>query len=48
MGFFRNFLRWIQRKKEKKLTLLVVGVNNAGKSTLISALKGGRLNTRES
>lgn len=38
MGMFNNFLHLLKINKEK-MTVLVVGLNNSGKSTIINHLK---------
>ena len=37
----RNFYKWLMRKNGKEITLALLGVDNAGKSTILSRLKGG-------
>lgn len=32
-------MRWMKKKKEKNLTILLLGLDNAGKSTLLFGLK---------
>ncbi|PRP79282.1 ADP-ribosylation factor-like protein 13B-like [Planoprotostelium fungivorum] len=39
-GLVRNFVFWIKKKQNKHMTIVVIGVNNAGKTTLLTALKG--------
>jgi len=34
-----NLMRWMKKKKEKNLTILLLGLDNAGKSTLLFGLK---------
>ena len=40
-----NFMRWMKKKNEKNLTILLLGLDNAGKSTLLFGLKGEQVDT---
>ena len=34
-----NFIKWMKKRQEKSLTILLLGLDNAGKSTLLFGLK---------
>jgi len=39
-GLMRNFYRWCRHRKEVVVTVALLGVDNAGKSTVLSRMKG--------
>ncbi len=39
-GLLRNLYDYVQKRSEKKLTLVALGLDNAGKTTLINTFKG--------
>eukprot|EP00164_Ancoracysta_twista_P004010 GFYU01005382.1.p1 GENE.GFYU01005382.1~~GFYU01005382.1.p1 ORF type:complete len:322 (-),score=91.04 GFYU01005382.1:148-1113(-) len=39
-SLMKNFYNWTKKRKEKTLTIVLVGLNNAGKTTLVHTLKG--------
>eukprot|EP00163_Fabomonas_tropica_P031156 TRINITY_DN7310_c0_g1_i2.p1 TRINITY_DN7310_c0_g1~~TRINITY_DN7310_c0_g1_i2.p1 ORF type:complete len:131 (+),score=10.29 TRINITY_DN7310_c0_g1_i2:256-648(+) len=36
----KNLVNYLQKSGEKRITIVVIGVDNAGKTTLISSIKG--------
>mmetsp|Transcript_2556 Transcript_2556/g.9681 ORF Transcript_2556/g.9681 Transcript_2556/m.9681 type:complete len:238 (+) Transcript_2556:363-1076(+) len=39
-SFFKNFFNWSSKKNEKHLTVMLIGLDNSGKSTLLSSIQG--------
>lgn len=38
----RNFCEWIKSKTDMQMSVLLTGLNNAGKSTILSCIRGGK------
>jgi ADP-ribosylation factor-like protein 13B len=36
----RNAWRYFRRRKEKSITIVLLGIDNAGKTTMLAALQG--------
>eukprot|EP00798_Chlamydomonas_sp_ICE-L_P018885 gene18885-25443_t len=39
-GLMSNFYHWAKAKREKRVTLILIGLDNAGKSTLLNTIQG--------
>lgn len=44
-GLMRNFYKWCKTRKEKVVTAALLGIDNAGKSTVLACMKGGKNTT---
>ena len=42
-GFVKKLFKWVGKKNRKEFTIMVLGIDNAGKSTLMAGLTGGNL-----
>ena len=40
-GLMRNFHRWASGRLRREITIIVIGLDNAGKSTLLATIAGG-------
>eukprot|EP00798_Chlamydomonas_sp_ICE-L_P003193 gene3193-13210_t len=39
-GLMNNLYHWVQKKREKRVTLILIGLDNAGKTTLLNTVQG--------
>eukprot|EP00741_Cyanophora_paradoxa_P017390 tig00020964_g16799.t1 len=39
-GLAKNFYNWIKKKRERRINIILIGLDGAGKTTILKALKG--------